>query len=82
MSITAAERCRNRVKEYPKYSFEYNDFKYLDKHFGMNQITGYASVSYKDLCRIVLRAMPLAANESKCAARSAARGAFTMPTKD
>jgi len=26
-----------------------NDFKYLDKHFGMNQITSYASVSYKDL---------------------------------
>jgi len=23
--------------------------KYLDKHFGMNQITSYASVSYKDL---------------------------------
>ena len=26
-----------------------NDFKYLDKHFGINQITSYASVSYKDL---------------------------------
>lgn len=26
-----------------------NDFKYLDKHFGINQITSYASVSYKNL---------------------------------
>lgn len=26
-----------------------NDFKYLDKHFGINEITSYASVSYKDL---------------------------------
>jgi len=26
-----------------------NDFKYLEKHFGINQITSYASVSYKDL---------------------------------
>ncbi len=26
-----------------------NDFKYLGKHFGINQITSYASVSYKDL---------------------------------
>ena len=26
-----------------------NDFKYLEKHFGINQITSYTSVSYKDL---------------------------------
>lgn len=26
-----------------------NDFKYLDRHFGINEITSYASVSYKDL---------------------------------
>jgi hypothetical protein len=26
-----------------------NDFKYLEKHFGINQITSYASVSYKAL---------------------------------
>ena len=26
-----------------------NDFKYLEKHFGINQVTSYASVSYKDL---------------------------------
>jgi len=26
-----------------------NDFKYLEKHFGINQITSYASVSYKVL---------------------------------
>ncbi|MFW6152703.1 MAG: hypothetical protein ACOC6C_06975, partial [Verrucomicrobiota bacterium] len=26
-----------------------NDFKYLDKHFGINQITSYASVFYKDM---------------------------------
>lgn len=26
-----------------------NDFKYLDQHFGINQITSYASVAYKEL---------------------------------
>ena len=26
-----------------------NDFKYLDKHFGINQITSYASIDYKAL---------------------------------
>src|SRR5262249_21422591 len=26
-----------------------NDFKYLDKHFGINEITSYASVAYKEL---------------------------------
>jgi len=26
-----------------------NDFKYLDKHFGINEITSYASVSYAEL---------------------------------
>ncbi len=26
-----------------------NDFKYLDKHFGINEITSYASVSYEEL---------------------------------
>jgi hypothetical protein len=26
-----------------------NDFKYLDNHFGINEITAYASVSYKEL---------------------------------
>ena len=26
-----------------------NDFKYLDKHFGINELTSYASFSYKDL---------------------------------
>jgi len=26
-----------------------NDFKYMEKHFGINQITSYASHSYKDL---------------------------------
>ena len=26
-----------------------NDFKYLDKHFGINQITSYGSVAYEDL---------------------------------
>lgn len=26
-----------------------NDFKYLDKHFGINEITSYASVGYKEL---------------------------------
>ncbi len=26
-----------------------NDFKYLDKHYGINQITSYASIAYEDL---------------------------------
>ena len=26
-----------------------NDFKYLEKHFGINQTTSYATISYKDL---------------------------------
>lgn len=26
-----------------------NDFKYLDKHYGINQITSYASIPYEDL---------------------------------
>jgi hypothetical protein len=26
-----------------------NDFKYLDKHFGINQITSYAKIGYEDL---------------------------------
>lgn len=26
-----------------------NDFKYLDKHYGINQITSHASIAYKDL---------------------------------
>jgi len=26
-----------------------NDFKYLEKHFGINQITSYASISYEQL---------------------------------
>jgi len=96
------QRCRNRLEDIKKYSFEYmderwekdprmrsvrvratnpkgrtielgiltddrerpaeelirlmfrrwlqeNDFKYLEKHFGINQITSYAWVSYKDL---------------------------------
>jgi len=30
-----------------------NDFKYLDKHFGINQITSYQSISYKDLIGVV-----------------------------
>lgn len=30
-----------------------NDFKYLDNHFGINQITSYASVSYRELERQV-----------------------------
>lgn len=28
-----------------------NDFKYLDKHFGINQITSYATVDYEDLAQ-------------------------------
>ena len=27
-----------------------NDFKYLDKHFGINQITSYGAVGYEELC--------------------------------
>jgi transposase len=30
-----------------------NDFKYLDKHFGINQITGYAATHYKNLEKII-----------------------------
>jgi hypothetical protein len=30
-----------------------NDFKYLDKHFGINEITSYQSISYKDLVDVV-----------------------------
>ncbi len=26
-----------------------NDFKYLDKHYGINQVTSYASIAYEDL---------------------------------
>jgi hypothetical protein len=26
-----------------------NDFKYMEKHFGINQITSYASHSYEEL---------------------------------
>ncbi len=28
-----------------------NDFKYMEKHFGINQITSYASYSYEDLAK-------------------------------
>ena len=30
-----------------------NDFKYLDKHFGINELTSYASFSYKELEKII-----------------------------
>jgi len=30
-----------------------NDFKYLDKHFGINELTSYASFSYKELAKII-----------------------------
>src|SRR5690606_9121181 len=30
-----------------------NDFKYLDKHFGINQITSYATVDYEELAQTI-----------------------------
>ncbi|MCP5013770.1 MAG: hypothetical protein GY938_00635, partial [Ketobacter sp.] len=30
-----------------------NDFKYLDTHFGINEITAYASISYKELSQSI-----------------------------
>ncbi len=30
-----------------------NDFKYLEKHYGINQITSYATIKYEELCGVI-----------------------------
>jgi len=48
------ERCAVKVIElmFNRWLQE-NDFKYLDKHFGINELTSYVSFSYKELAKII-----------------------------
>ncbi len=36
-----------------KRRIQENDFQYLDKHYGINQITSYATIPYEKLCETI-----------------------------